>query len=94
MTIEQTIEIPESHRISIQVPSEVPVGRAKILIFPELAAKKPVKHRAKKSLDETLERIWSMTKDSTLTSDKFLEMKRKDLELENALDPMRRSRGK
>jgi hypothetical protein len=94
MTLEQTVEIPKNHRISIQVPPEVPVGRAKIVIFPEPATKKPVKHQQKESLDETLERIWAMTKDSALTSDKFLEIKHKDLELENALDPMRRSRGK
>jgi hypothetical protein len=78
----------------VQLPPEVPVGRARIVIFPELAAKKSAQHQQKKSLDKTLERIWAITRDSTLTSDKFLEMKRKDLELENSLDPMRRSRGK
>jgi hypothetical protein len=34
MTIEQTVEIPENHRLSIQVPPEVPVGRARIVFFP------------------------------------------------------------
>jgi hypothetical protein len=33
MTIEQTVEIPESRMISIQVPPEVPVGRVKMIFF-------------------------------------------------------------
>ena len=32
MTIEQTIEIPPSRRISLDLPPELPVGRAKITI--------------------------------------------------------------
>jgi hypothetical protein len=34
MTIEQTVDIPESRMISIQVPRGVPVGRARIRFFP------------------------------------------------------------
>jgi len=30
MTIEQTIEIPASHRITIEVPPELPTGKAKV----------------------------------------------------------------
>ena len=30
MTIEQTIEIPASHRITIEVPSELPIGKTKV----------------------------------------------------------------
>jgi hypothetical protein len=32
MTIEQTVEIPASHRLTIEVPREIPAGRA-ILAF-------------------------------------------------------------
>jgi hypothetical protein len=32
MTIEQTVEIPASHRLMIEVPPEIPAGRA-ILAF-------------------------------------------------------------
>jgi len=36
MTIEQTIEVPASHRITIDLPPELPVGKAKITITPEV----------------------------------------------------------
>ena len=35
MTIEQTVEIPTSHRLTIEIPDDVPTGRAQVLIqFP------------------------------------------------------------
>ena len=35
MTIEQTVEIPSSRRITLEVPSEIPVGKATLIIqFP------------------------------------------------------------
>ena len=35
MTIEQTVEIPADHRLIIDVPKEVPAGRAQVIIkFP------------------------------------------------------------
>jgi len=37
MTIEQTVEIPASHRLTIDIPEEVPAGRAQVIIqFPVL----------------------------------------------------------
>jgi hypothetical protein len=41
MTIEQTVEIPANHRLVIEVPPEIPPGRA-ILAF-TLASENPVK---------------------------------------------------
>jgi hypothetical protein len=32
MTIEQTVEIPANHRLTIEVPPEIPAGRAKAAI--------------------------------------------------------------
>jgi hypothetical protein len=32
MTVTQTVEIPSSHRLTIEVPPEVPAGRA-VLVF-------------------------------------------------------------
>jgi hypothetical protein len=32
MTIERTIEIPDSHRIFVDLPSQIPAGKAKISI--------------------------------------------------------------
>jgi hypothetical protein len=35
MTIEQIIEVPASHRLTLEIPQEVPVGRARVFIqFP------------------------------------------------------------
>jgi len=35
MTIEQMVEIPASHRLTLEIPEEVPAGRAHVLIqFP------------------------------------------------------------
>ena len=35
MTITQTVEIPASHRLTIDVPREIPTGRAQVVIqFP------------------------------------------------------------
>jgi len=39
MSITQTVEIPASHRLTIDVPPEVPAGQAKIYIFPVSAGK-------------------------------------------------------
>jgi len=37
MSVTQTVEIPASRRLTIDVPREVPVGRAEIRFFPILA---------------------------------------------------------
>jgi hypothetical protein len=42
MTIEQTVEIPANHRLVIDVPAEVPVGRA-VITFTPAADQKPRK---------------------------------------------------
>ena len=35
MTVEQTVTIPADHRLTLEIPQEVPVGRARVLIqFP------------------------------------------------------------
>ena len=39
MSITQTVEIPASHRLTIDVPPEVPAGQAKIYFFPVSAGK-------------------------------------------------------
>jgi hypothetical protein len=35
MTIEQTVDIPASHRLTIEVPPEVPAGRVTLTFTPE-----------------------------------------------------------
>jgi len=40
MSVTQTVEIPASHRLTIDVPLEVPTGRAEIIFFPVTERKK------------------------------------------------------
>jgi hypothetical protein len=41
MTIEQTIEIPKNHRITLEIPEEIPAGKAHIalVVFPSTTFK-------------------------------------------------------
>ena len=79
MTVEQTIEIPASHRIFLDLPLELPVGKAKITITPQ--TEKPADNAY-----ETVENLRGLAKKlgSTLTVESFLEMRREDLRLEEA----------
>jgi len=47
MTITQTVEIPANHKLTIDVPPEVPAGRAEIRFFPASACKEPVTEQKK-----------------------------------------------
>jgi len=79
MTIEQTIEVPASHRVFLDLPLELPVGKARITITPQ--AEKPAANAY-----GTIENLRGLAKKmgSTLTVDNFLEMRREDLLLEEA----------
>ena len=46
MTITQTIEIPANHRLTIDVPREIPVGKAILTLTParEEQKKTPISH--------------------------------------------------
>jgi len=59
MSVTQAVEIPASHRLTIDVPREVPAGPV-ILTFTPAAAKKPVNQRSAeptlKSADEGAKR--------------------------------------
>jgi hypothetical protein len=82
MTIEQTVKITEERRLHLVLPPGIPAGitvTVNIFIPTEGAAAAP--HR---SVDEISGKLWELCKDSNLTSDSFLEMKRKDKELEEA----------
>jgi hypothetical protein len=73
----QTVEIPADRRITLEVPREVPSGataRFEIRWFPQ--------EKEVSSLDAALEKIWTLCKDSSITVDSFLEMRRQDKELE------------
>jgi hypothetical protein len=42
MSVTQTVEIPVSHRLTIDVPPEVPAGRAEIIFFPVSSGKERI----------------------------------------------------
>jgi hypothetical protein len=77
MTIEQTIEVPASRRVFLDLPIELPVGWAKITITPQV--KKPAEN-----IYESVENLRGLAKKmgSTLTVERFLDMRQEDLRLE------------
>ena len=77
MTIEQTIEIPASHRIFLDLPPELPAGKAKITITPQT-------EKQAANAYETIESLRGLAKKmgSTLTVESFLEMRHEDLRIE------------
>jgi hypothetical protein len=77
MTIEQTVTIPADHRLTLDVPPQIPVGataRFELFWSPQ--------EETVNSLDTALEKIWALCKDSSVTVDGFLEMRRRDNEFE------------
>jgi hypothetical protein len=91
MTIEQIVEIPANHRLTIEVPPEIPVGRAKAaitLIF-ETETPEPLPGLSKGpslSVEEALETGRGIAKrmGSRLTSDLSIKWRHEDKELEEA----------
>jgi hypothetical protein len=83
MTLQQTITIPASRRLTINVPGTIPVGKAILTFTPassdHLAAGKAKSKAARQKLRE-------LCKDSTLTVESFLSMKQADRVLETAID--------
>jgi hypothetical protein len=58
MTIEQTVEIPADHRLTIEVPREIPAGKAILAFtpvpFPETETKGEKIRLARPAIDELL----------------------------------------
>jgi hypothetical protein len=98
MDVMQTVDIPASHRLTIDVPREVPAGRT-VIIF-STAAQSSSGITAQRTVDnglgpgprvdpmEAIERCSGLAKrlGINLSSDEFLEMRRQDKELEDRLD--------
>jgi len=73
MTITQTVEIPASHRLTIDVPSEIPAGRTQVVIqFPVRdEAAVPPDEKGKMSsaaFREALRRAYGAWKDNPWTN--------------------------
>ena len=77
MIIEQMVDIPESRRISLDLPDYSPAGRAKITVTFEADQAVPERYAAIENLRGIAKRMGS-----TLTVEQFLAMGREDLELE------------
>jgi hypothetical protein len=78
MTIEQTVTIPADRflHLDFEVPPQIPAGTtARIELFWS------PRTEAANNLDAALEKIWELCKDSSVTVDSFLEMRRRDNEL-------------
>jgi hypothetical protein len=85
MVIEQTLEIPPGRRITLDIPPEFPEGeRVTILVLGQDGAKESSPRRL--TPQEAIEYCWGLGKrlGSRLTSDRLIEMRREDKELEEA----------
>ena len=55
MSITQTVEIPDNHRLVIDVPREVPAGRAEIVYFPAVGVERPLPGHTARTVEEALQ---------------------------------------
>ena len=78
MTITQTIDIPASRRILLDLPFELPAGKAKITITPQVKESSGNIYGAVENLRGLARKMGS-----TLTVERFLEMRQEDLNLED-----------
>jgi hypothetical protein len=84
MTIEQTVEIPASRRVTFDLPFSVPIGTAKaeLTLTPELAAAPvPVERDVQKY---PWEEAIGMFRDAKFSSEKLFDERARDLLREEA----------
>jgi len=100
MSITQTVEVPANHRLTIDVPREVPAGQTILIFKPVTQA--PVRMTAQDAMDrglgfgsgpridpaEAIERCSGIMQrlGFNFSSDDFLAMRKQDKELEDRLD--------
>ena len=90
MIIEQTVDIPASHRLTLNVPQEVPKGKAKVASTPLSTGTvkpgvifNPVKlAEPRLPYEEARDRIQALFADSKFSVASLLEERREDLEHE------------
>jgi hypothetical protein len=75
MTIEKTIEIPEDHQLTLEIPNAVPPGRARveIIITPEAAGPKAatlLDLRGSCKGEDTMEAYWERKRTDKALEDK------------------------
>jgi hypothetical protein len=84
MTIEQTVEITENGWFHLNLPPEFPVGASARIVVTVPADADTPRRPTSQEIRDAIEKCSGLTKGSGLTSDVFLEMRRKDRELEEA----------
>jgi hypothetical protein len=84
MVIEQTVEIPASRRITLDIPPEFPDGETMTVLLLAQSREKEVTRR--RTPQEAIEYCRGLGKrlGIRLTSDRLIEMRREDKELEEA----------
>ena len=84
MNIMQIVDIPADHKLTVEVPHEVPTGPAIIVFKPTIEAPSPL------DPTEAVRRCTGITKrlGIRLSGDDFLTMRRQDKELEDRLDSL------
>jgi len=77
MTITQTVEIPANRQIFLNLPPELPLGKAKVTVTPQIETPSDRAY-------ETATKLRGLAKKmgSTMTVERFLEMRQEDLRLE------------
>lgn len=100
MSVTQTIEIPADHRLTIDVPREIPAGKAVLTLRPVAELSRGMTAQEAKDMGlglgdgpridpmEAIKQCSGLFKrlGVNLSSDDFLEMRRQDKELEDRLD--------
>jgi len=76
MVIEQIVEIPADRRVFLNLPPELPIGKAKITVTTQ-----PEKSAA--NIYEAVTKLRGLAREmgSSLTVEEFLEMRQEDLRL-------------
>jgi hypothetical protein len=83
MSVTQTVEVPASHRLTVDVPREIPTGPVILTFTPKAAP-----HEDTEGYMKAIEECSGLAKrlGINLSNDEFLEMRRQDKELEDRLD--------
>jgi hypothetical protein len=97
MMIERTVEIPADHRLLIDVPADIPVGKAWFRLVPlserrttAMDALLPPKKIDREKADAALERMCGMFKTDGHDVERFLAWKQSERELECEIDERQR----
>ena len=77
MIITQTVEIPANRRIFLDLPPELPLGKAKVTVTPQIETPSDNAYEAVEKLRGLAKKMGS-----TITVERFLEMRQDDLRLE------------